>query len=1761
MSQISKISKTVKATIATVIAISLALFGAAPAFAASFAPTTYETSVSGTQILVHTSVAIDAARSTGAPADFTLKINSVTRASSTYSISYAANDVVVNLTTGSIAYGDTVTLSYSAGGGRKIYKVGNNDTLANFSNKAVTNRVPVPDTTAPIFNAMTANSAGTNITITYNEPLLTTSVPAASAFVITQSGATISNTAYTVGVAGSTVTLTFGSPIITYNTSVFLTYTAPGTGAIKDLAGNAASSIAPNHVNNPVPDTTAPRITGRATNVAGDLITIYFDEPLSVSNVPAPADYFILVNSAAYPTSSLSIDVVDSQVNIRLLGSPIKFGDSIQISYTHNVLVAKQIQDVAHNIGNETSNEVVTNNTLDLGAPVLDGRETNIAGDQITVNYLSPLLTSSVPSASEYVLTIGGTAYTSFTTAISGYAVVLTLTGLPVPYGAVVMLSYSGSSVKKASNSVAAPTFSNAAIDNHVVPTAAPFAESGQTSVDGYNLYINLSKPLYESAVPLASDFLVEFDSSPYVGTYTVSVAGSVVTLHLSTPAAQGVYVEVGYTPGIDPSKRLKDLAGNEAASWVDLDITNRVPDTQAPTVVSRVTNTAGTQIIITFSEQLCETCLPLTTDLYLVFDGNRYDPANYTMSISGATYTFTLTGPPITYGQVLRLSYVPNTIVSKRVQDVVGNLLPATNNAVITNQVPTSGAPSVTSKSTNPDGTTITVAYDRTLDGGSIPAPSEFAVKVNGATYGGGFTVAIGGNSLVLTLTGAPIAAGSTVSLSYSGSSVKASVGGVAAATFTDNLVASFVRPELVTLATDNSDGRHIYLTYNVPLNEASIPTATDFTLTINGLVYSTANYSVSVTGSSVILDLQLSGVAIKQTDAVRLVYNPGATPIEDSSGNDAAALPLTIVSNRVPDAVAPENISLVTNLIGSQIIWTFNEPLDPNRVPRASDIVIAVDGLTLSNTAYTIGVDDSHMIVYLTGSRIRFGQIVVMAYAKGLIGNQLADPTGNTIDDEPHATVFNQVSSTAIPAISSMVTNSAGTQISLNYNKALDVTSVPLAGDFIVSLNDAIIPASNLTISISGNSVQIGLLSNTVGNGVRVDVVYAQGLNKIKDADGNYADSFEKTRVTNLVPDTTPPVIISRVTNAAGNVITVTVSEPLNTAFVHDSSDLVLMFDGVRYDPQNYTISLDDSKITITLTGPAIRFGQVLRLSYTRNVDPSKWTQDLAGNPLVESVNQSIDNNVPDTSVPTLVSATTAVLGDKITLTYNHTLSTTSIPSPSDFVLRVGGSTYSNARYTVAISGSTVVLTLTGSAVAHTEAVLLSYSGSTIKRLGTNIPATTLSNLTVVNLVPDATAPVILLRDQITIYLGNLTVTTANADDESTWSVASDESNYFAIDSNTGVITASAQTPLGTYSLTVTATNDAGLQTDATISIVVRPIPIVASNGGEQHASVALPPLATHKAPVTGVTTTIAETKVVASIETHLGLRVVSVLEPVGGVPSGATISIKPGPVEDESSDGRYTIEVNVTSPTGQDIDEFDKIFTLNLGRYIEGTIPAHSADGINWPALPLLKGDWLPAGAHDGYYIDELGNLIILTRHMTFFGLKKDQQMIHALRILTGPTRMVVGGTFNFKVQGGLGAGQVKVENLTPTLCSISAGAEVEALAAGTCVIRSTKLGDGVYADAISQETRLLIEDPSAKIRTYGTIKLLKVDLGPSYAGKTVSIMMSTPSVHPFTLYRMVTLDENGVKEIRAGFDSHATFRIVYGKKIVVNAKANN
>jgi uncharacterized repeat protein (TIGR02059 family) len=87
-------------------------------------------------------------------------------------------------------------------------------------------------------------------------------------------------------------------------------------------------------------------------------------------------------------------------------------------------------------------------------------------------------------------------------------------------------------------------------------------------------------------------------------------------------------------------------------------------------------------------------------------------------------------------------------------------------------------------------------------------------------------------------------------------------------------------------------ANGLTLTLTYNETLDAASTPLAGAFSLSGTSATVS----SVLVSGSTVVLTL---GTAVAQSATVTLSYTPGGAPIQDTAGNDAAALVATAVTN----------------------------------------------------------------------------------------------------------------------------------------------------------------------------------------------------------------------------------------------------------------------------------------------------------------------------------------------------------------------------------------------------------------------------------------------------------------------------------------------------------------------------------------------------------------------------------------------------------------------------------------------------------------------------------------------------------------------------------------------------------------------------------------------------------------------------------------------------------------------------------------------
>lgn len=143
----------------------------------------------------------------------------------------------VNLNSG-FTGGQTGTISYTPPGTNAIQDAAGNLSAA-FSNQAFSLPADPPsDTTPPSLTGVAiAPETPSRITLTYNEALKTSTVPAASAFTFTNGLA-----ATAVSLSGLTVLVDF-SPALAAGSSSTVSYAPPGTNPLQDAAGNLCAAF------------------------------------------------------------------------------------------------------------------------------------------------------------------------------------------------------------------------------------------------------------------------------------------------------------------------------------------------------------------------------------------------------------------------------------------------------------------------------------------------------------------------------------------------------------------------------------------------------------------------------------------------------------------------------------------------------------------------------------------------------------------------------------------------------------------------------------------------------------------------------------------------------------------------------------------------------------------------------------------------------------------------------------------------------------------------------------------------------------------------------------------------------------------------------------------------------------------------------------------------------------------------------------------------------------------------------------------------------------------------------------------------------------------------------------------------------------------------------------------------------------------------------------------------------------------------------
>ena len=901
------------------------------------------------------SAAIDAAGTT-LTLTYNEALNSTTASTSQFTVvvggqpatvtAVTVSGSTVQLTMGAVVIqGQVVTASYAApASDDSPSNVAIQDALGmdavSFSATSVTNGSLV-DRTAPVYVSVANTTAGTTITLTYNENLSTTTAPA-SAFTVTNGAVTIPVSSVVTTSGTRTVVLTLASPVGQGKT-VTVAYAAPSTdattanSAIQDVAGNDALSFSAITLgtNSSTVDQTGPVYSTGSVASNGLSITVTFNEYLHTTSLPLASSFTVLSNGSSVPISSVAIgpnNTTGLRSIVLTLGTVIGQGRTVTVAYeaptSNSATTNTAIQDLIGNDASSLAATTVSNgSTVDQTSPVLSSASLAANGLTLTLNY-NETLRDPRAAASTFTVLVNGSPVTVSSVAASGSTstVVLTL-ATAVGSGKAVTVAYSAPAVDAGTTNAAiqdttgndAASFSATTVTNgSTVDQTGPVISTAVLGTNGTTLTLTYNETI-RSTTATTGDFVVTVDGSP-VTVSSVSAPGTnaTVVLTLASVVANDKVLTVAYTAPTSNSANtnpaVQDTTGNDADSFAARSVTNSsTVDTLRPTISTATVTSSGTEINLLFSEAVrCTTAA--TSDFGVLVNGvSATISAGFSISCSNNavfnnTLTLRLTGVTITSNQTVSVSYTAPlddlSTSNAAMQDMTGNdMLTVSGFAAINNSsvAPDLRAPVFSSATTNTAGTLLTLTYDETLISTTAPA-SAFTVTIDGVDFQPS-AVAISGTTVRLTM-GTAIEFGKTVTVSYAAPTVNTSASNSAIQDASGNDSVSLVGaavsnfstagPDVTapTLSTVSASGTTVTLTFNETLRTTTAGTDKYTVFIGNDAVTVSA---ASVSGSTVVLTL---ASAIPSGELVSVSYSAPTSSsstsnaaVQDYAGNDAAS------------------------------------------------------------------------------------------------------------------------------------------------------------------------------------------------------------------------------------------------------------------------------------------------------------------------------------------------------------------------------------------------------------------------------------------------------------------------------------------------------------------------------------------------------------------------------------------------------------------------------------------------------------------------------------------------------------------------------------------------------------------------------------------------------------------------------------------------------------------------------------------------------
>ena len=979
---------------------------------------------------------------------------------------------------------------------------------------------------------VSASVYGDSLVLAYGEALDAGSEPDPGAFAVAVTDFVtegVSARAVTdVAVEGSSVMLTLSGPV-RFGDAVAVSYT-PGASAVRAAAGaNHAAAL----------DAHAAANTTAAVSDAGLEELLVSGIVLAPGFAPAETEYSA---SVLYQVSQVSVAASPADWRATVSVWPVDVDD---VAAGHQVALGVgetqvQVTVTAEDGTTTTTYSVEVTRADDTDSPVLASASVN--GAELVLAYDEDLDAASEPDPGAFAVAVtdsvtGAESQPTVTgVSVNGREVTLTLSA-PARFADAVAVSYTPgvSPISDTAGNDAAPLAGHTAT-NDTAASADTSLETLQLTLSSMGLAPGFNPAVREHSAqaPYEATVNLEPQFDPAVREYSASVLYEAIAVTVTATSAgsrSSITVEVtGAAETVPPGLAPPGLAppGLAPPGLVPPGLVPPglvppglvppglvPPDTTPPLLVSASVD--GAALVLVYNEDLDAVSQPAAAAFAVKVTDSADDAAVAVavavdaVDVAGAEVTLTLT-PPVRHDDTVTVAYTPG---AAPLQDTAGNDATAFNAGPVTNDTAAATDTKLASLTLTAAGSALTLTPVFAAGTGSYTAfvPHATAlVKV---------TAAAADSRAEASVT--PLDAdnndvnGHQVPLEVGANTVEVTVTAENDATGVYTVTVTRgpdTTPPLLVSAT--VDGAALVLVYDENLDAVSQPAAAAFAVMVTDSAVDAAvavAVAVDVAGAEVTLTLT---PPVRHDDTVTVAYTPGAAPLQDVAGNDAAAFNAGPVDNDTAAAADTKLVSLALTADSSSVSLT---------------PVFAAGTVT-----YTAFVPNETALVTVTAaavdSRAEASVTPLDDDNNDVNGHQVPLEVGATtvevtVTAENDATGVYTVTVTRGPAPGLVSASVDGAALVLVYNEDLDAVSQPAAAAFAVKVtgpvtNDTAAATdtklASLTLTAAGSALTLTPVFAANTGSYTAFVPHATALVKVTAA---AADSRAEASVTPLDAD----------------------------------------------------------------------------------------------------------------------------------------------------------------------------------------------------------------------------------------------------------------------------------------------------------------------------------------------------------------------------------------------------------------------------------------------------------------------------------------------------------------------------------------------------------------------------------------------------------------------------------------------------------------